>query len=155
MTTSDEILSVKENTEEDVEEEFKRDFVFIKVSSKDIFKSSFFKIPGCVLIDVRACFKRLYSRSEVEKKSSLKFYLKLCGLESKADMPFNKLWNYYFEAKELFSDITARNMHKVANYCIIDALHCQELIIKYNVINDYREVISIAYVSLFDTHYRA
>src|SRR5439155_19426266 len=59
------------------------------------------------------------------------------------------------EAKELSSDITARNMHEVANYCIIDALRCQELIVKRNVINDYREVTSIAYVSLFDTHYRA
>ncbi|CAG8507115.1 18062_t:CDS:1, partial [Cetraspora pellucida] len=29
------------------------------------------------------------------------------------------------------------------------------LAIKRNVINDYREVASIAYVSLFDTHYRA
>src|SRR6266542_307577 len=155
VTTFDKILSLKENTEEDVEEEFKRDSIFIKVSPEDIFKSSFLKIPGCVPIDVRACFKRLYPCSEVKKKSSLKFYLKLCGLESKADMPFNRLWNYYSKVKELFSNITARNMHKVANYCIIDALHCQELIIKYNVINDYREVISIAYVSLFDTHYRA
>src|SRR5436305_3354493 len=46
-------------------------------------------------------------------------------------------------------------MCKVAHYCIIDALRCQELMVKQNVINDYREVASIAYVSLFDTHYRA
>ena len=155
MTTSDETLSVKKNIEEDVKEEFKRDSIFIKVSLEDIFKSSFLKIPRCALIDVRACFKRLYPHSEVEKESSLKFYLKLCGLESKADMHFNRLWNYYSEAKELSSDITARNMHEVVNYCIIDALRCQELVVKRNVINDYREVASIAYVSLFDTHYHA
>src|SRR5437763_1798301 len=106
VTTSDETLFVKENPEEDVEEEFRRDSVFIKVSLKDIFKSSFLKIPGCVPIDVRTYFKRLYPRSEVEKESSLKFYLKLCGLESKADMHFNRLWNYYSEVKELSSDIT-------------------------------------------------
>jgi len=46
-------------------------------------------------------------------------------------------------------------MREVANYCIIDALHCQELLVKLSVINDYREVASIAYVSLFDAHYRA
>ena len=91
MTTSDETLSVKENTKEDVEEEFRRDSVFIKVSPKDIFKFSFLKIPGCVLIDVRAYFKRLYPYLEVEKESSLKFYLKLCELKSKANMPFNRL----------------------------------------------------------------
>src|SRR6266498_5240559 len=95
MTTFDKILSVKKNTEEDVKEEFRRDSVFIKVSLKDIFKSSFLKIPGCVPIDICVCFKRLYPRSEVKKKSSLKFYLKLYGLESKADMHFNRLWNYY------------------------------------------------------------
>ncbi len=93
MTTSNETLSMKENIEEDVEEEFRRDSVFIKVSLKDIFKSSFLKIPGCVLIDIHACFKRLYPCSEVKKESSLKFYLKLYGLKSKADMYFNRLWN--------------------------------------------------------------
>ena len=44
-------------------------------------------------------------------------------------------------------------MHEVANYCIINTLHCQELVIKCNVINEYKEVTSIAYISLFDTHY--
>jgi len=68
-------------------------------------------------------------------------------------MHFNRLWNYYSEAKELSSDITARNIYEVANYCIIDALRYQELVVKCNVINDYREVTSIAYVSLFDTYY--
>ncbi|RIB22901.1 hypothetical protein C2G38_2033211 [Gigaspora rosea] len=155
VTTSNETLSVKENTEEEVEEEFRRDSIFIKVSPEDAFKSSFLKIPGCVPIDVHACFKRLYPHSEVEKESLLKFYLKLCRLESKADMPFNRLWNYYSETKELSSDITARNMHEVANYCIIDVSRCQELTVKCNIINNYRKVASIAYVSLFDTHYRA
>src|SRR5436189_5628821 len=46
-------------------------------------------------------------------------------------------------------------MREVANYCIIDTLRCQELLVKLSVINDYREVASIAYVSLFDAHYRA
>ncbi|RIB21397.1 DNA polymerase family B-domain-containing protein [Gigaspora rosea] len=106
MTTSNEYSSIKENAKEGVEE-FRRDSVFIKVSPEDVFKSSFLKIPGCVPIDVRACFKRLYPRSE----------------------------NYYSEAKECSSDITARNMHEVANYCIIDALLCQELVVKRNVRN--------------------
>ncbi|CAI2192090.1 11540_t:CDS:2, partial [Funneliformis geosporum] len=36
-----------------------------------------------------------------------------------------------------------------------NALCCQELLVNQSIINDYREVASIAYVSLFDTHYRA
>jgi DNA polymerase elongation subunit (family B) len=96
-------------------------------------------------------------------------------------MPFNKLWKFYSDALHLLKvptaaplaeqrsalsaplwpgrtascNETARNIHEIVNYCIIDALRCQELIVKRNVINDYREVASIAYVSLFDTHYRA
>jgi DNA polymerase elongation subunit (family B) len=151
------------NAEEDTDD-FRRDSVFIKISPEDVFKSSFLKLPGCVPIDVRACFKRLYPRSEVEKESSLKFYLKLCGLDSKADMPFNRLWKFYSDAIKQSSFVcegheveqeSARNLREIANYCVIDALRCQELVVKRNVINDYREVASIAYVSLFDTHYRA
>ena len=71
VTTSDETLSVKENTEEDVEEEFRRDSVFIKVSPEDIFKSSFLKIPGCVPINVCACFKRLYLAQKWKRKVRL------------------------------------------------------------------------------------
>ncbi|CAI2195063.1 14826_t:CDS:2, partial [Funneliformis geosporum] len=46
-------------------------------------------------------------------------------------------------------------MREVANYCIIDVLHCQELLVKLSQINDYREVAFIAHVSLFNSHYRA
>ncbi len=133
--------------------------IIIKISPEDNYLSTFLKIPGCVPIDVRACFMKLYPRAEVDKKSSLAFYLKLCGLDSKADMPYNKMWKIYSEAKESISlnksHSTIENMRKVAYYCIIDALRCQELIVKRNVINDYREIASIAYVSLFDSHYRA
>ncbi|CAB5186435.1 unnamed protein product [Rhizophagus irregularis] len=153
-----------EEDDSDHASEFRRDAIRIKISPEDVFMSSFLKLPGCVPIDVRACFKRLYPRSEVEKGSSLKFYLKLCGLDSKADMPFIRLWKFYSDAiKRSFHECegrdaeqeSARNLHEIANYCIIDALRCQELVVKRNVINDYREVASIAYVSLFDTHYRA
>ncbi|RIA81377.1 hypothetical protein C1645_837120, partial [Glomus cerebriforme] len=47
----------------------------------------------------------------------------------------------------------AEQMHEVAKYCIIDALSCQWLMIKHNAINKYREVASVAFLSLFDAHY--
>ena len=127
---SNKTISAKEDIEEDIEAEFRRDSVFIKVTLEDTFKSFFLKIPGYVPIDVCTCFKKLYPCLEVKKESLLKYYLNLCRLESKADMPFNRLWNYYSETIEYSSDIIARNMHKVANYCIIDALRCQELVVK-------------------------
>ncbi|GES85330.1 DNA polymerase family B-domain-containing protein [Rhizophagus clarus] len=70
-------------------------------------------------------------------------------------MPMSKLWKYYSEAKDRASDSSKKHMHEIVNYCVIDALRCQELMVKSNVINDYREVASIAHISLFDSHYYA
>ncbi|CAI2187613.1 17687_t:CDS:2, partial [Funneliformis geosporum] len=78
---------------------------------------------------------------KVEKEVSLKFFLKKCGFDAKADMPYDEIWRIYSEAKEHPSSITGKKMHKVANYCIIDALRCQELLVKLSQINDYREGI--------------
>ncbi|GES85640.1 ribonuclease H-like domain-containing protein [Rhizophagus clarus] len=56
------------------------------------------------------------------------------------------------------------NSHKKANAESIltwnyfgrkDALRCQELMIKSNIINDYRKMASIAHISSFDSHYYA
>ena len=100
------VKTISTNAEEDMKGKFKHNFIFIKISPEDIFKSSFLKLSGCVPIDICACFKRLYSRSEVKKESSLKFYLKLCGLNSKANMPFNKLWKFYSDALYLLKALT-------------------------------------------------
>ncbi|CAI2194615.1 285_t:CDS:1, partial [Funneliformis geosporum] len=50
---------------------------------------------------------------------------------------------------------TAEQMREVAKYCIIDAISCQRLMVKRNAINEYREIASIAFLSLFDAHYFA
>ena len=141
-----------EEGEEDPEEkEYMGGRIKIKITAEENFFSSFLKLPGCVPIDVRVCLKKRFPRSEVEKGGSLKFFLRKCGLDTKADMPYDKMWKIYSEAKKNSSSSTARNMREVANYCIIDTLRCQELLVKLSVINDYREVASIAYVS-FSTH---
>ncbi len=145
-----------EEGEEDLEEkEYMGSRIKIKITAEENFFFSFLKLPGCVPIDVRVCLKKRFPRSEIEKGGSLKFFLRKCGLDTKADMPYDKMWKIYSEAKKNSSSSTARNMREVANYCIIDALRCQELLVKLSVINDYKEVASIAYVSLFDAHYRA
>ncbi|GES89467.1 DNA polymerase family B-domain-containing protein [Rhizophagus clarus] len=82
-------------------------------------------------------------------------YYQKYGLDGKADMPMSKLWKYYSEAKDRASNSSKKHMHEIINYCVIDALRCQELMVKSNVINDYREVASIAHISLFDSHYYA
>ena len=62
---------------------------------------------------------------------------------------------YYERALKETNDTTAEQMREVAKYCIIDTLSCQRLMVKRNVINEYKEVASIAFISLFDTHYFA
>ncbi|CAI2190257.1 10081_t:CDS:2, partial [Funneliformis geosporum] len=84
----------------------------IKISAEDDFTSSFLKIPGCVPIDVRVCLLKRFPKAEVDKKGSLKFFLKKCGLDSKADMPYEKMWKIYSEAKKSPSSTTARNMRE-------------------------------------------
>jgi hypothetical protein len=77
---------------EEVEEE--KDFIGaikIKITAEEDFYSSFLKLPGCVAIDVRVCLKKRYPRAEIEKEGSFKFFLEKCGLDAKADMPYNKM----------------------------------------------------------------
>ena len=50
----------------------------------------------------------------------------------------SKLWKYYSKTRDETSNSSVKNMHKIINYCIIDALHYQELIVKENIIKDYR-----------------
>ncbi|GES80527.1 ribonuclease H-like domain-containing protein [Rhizophagus clarus] len=129
-----------------------RESVNIKINPSLTFESSFLKLLGCVPIDVCTSFLQLHPRSE---KWSLRYFLEKYGLDGKADMPMSKLWKYYSEAKDRASDSSKKHMHEIANYCVIDALRCQELMVKSNVINDYREVALIAHISLFDSHYYA
>src|SRR5947207_15744760 len=89
------------------------------------------------------------------KKSSLAFYLNKSELESKLDMPIHHMNKYYERALNETNATMVEQMHKIAKYCIIDALSCQRLMVKHNAINEYREVVSVAFLSLFDAHYFA
>ncbi|PKK58991.1 DNA/RNA polymerase [Rhizophagus irregularis] len=123
----------------------------IKVNDRD-FHSKHLKIPGCVAIDVRPCFMKFYPKAE---KSSLAYYLKECGLDNKLDMPFQRMFKYYGRALKETNATTVEQMREVAEYCIIDAISCQRLMVKHNAINEYREVASVAFISLYDSHYFA
>ncbi|GES84373.1 DNA polymerase family B-domain-containing protein [Rhizophagus clarus] len=123
----------------------------IKVNDGN-FYSKYLKIPGCVAIDVWPCFMRLYSKSE---KSSLAYYLRECNLDNKVDLPIHRMNKYYKMVLKETNATTAEQMREVAKYCIIDALSCQQLMVKHNVINEYREVVSVSFLSLYDAHYFA
>ena len=144
-----------------------RDSQKIKISAEETVLSSYLKVPGCVPIDARVCFKKLFPKSETSAAGSLKFYLQASGLPGKADMPIGKMWRHYEEAKKLTAAAAsgaaasgaaasaATNMRAVAHYCVIDAERCQSLLVRRAVLGDYREVSTLAYVSLADAHYYA
>ena len=118
----------------------------VKISAEQNEHIKFLKVPGSVPIDDRIVFQKLFPRAETgSKSSSLNYYLKMCGLESKAEMTPHEMWDY-FEKND------APKMRDVANYCIIDALRCQELLLKRNVINDYVEKVTLSYTCLADAH---
>src|SRR6266542_4381360 len=89
------------------------------------------------------------------EKSSLAFYLNKSGLESKLDMSIHHMNKYYERALNETNATTVKQMREIAKYCIINALSCQRLMVKHNAINEYREVASVAFLSLFDAHYFA
>ncbi|CAI2187846.1 3469_t:CDS:2 [Funneliformis geosporum] len=111
-------VKVSEEGKEDPEEkEYLGGPIKIKISIEDNFTSSFLKLPGYVLIDIRVHLKKRFPCSEVKKEGSLKFFLQKFSLNN--------------------------------------TLRYQELLVNQSIINDYKDVASIAYVSLFDAYYRA
>ena len=146
-------MSVNTRKKSTNEEVYKWNFVEkrqIKISAEENFFSSYLKLSGCISIDVRVCFKKLYPKGE---SSSLKFYLSKCNLLSKTDMPIKKMWNIYKNSLDGKGD--PDQMRLVAHYCIVDAMRCQELMRKRNIIEDLKETGSLTFLTLSDCYYCA
>jgi DNA polymerase elongation subunit (family B) len=133
----------------------------IKLTADNRSESYYLKIFGIICIDSRIAFRKIYPKAT----SSLKGFLELCNLDSKLDLSHIKLRKYYGDSKQniIFPNTTQeqsieqhkQNIYKIAKYCLVDALRCQELLLFRNVINDYFEISSIAYVSLSDAFFYA
>jgi len=120
----------------------------IKINAEKQFESKSPIISGTICIDVLPCYMKIYPRSETTKYGSLKFYLQDNNLPSKIDLSPIMLWHYYEEG-------CLDKMREIAYYCIVDTISVQRLLVKRNVISDYREISSLAYVNLSDSHYYA
>ncbi|GBC36227.2 DNA polymerase family B-domain-containing protein [Rhizophagus irregularis DAOM 181602=DAOM 197198] len=130
-TDSENTLHILENGEEDTEvKEFLGGPIKIKISAEDNFFSSFLKLPGCVPIDVRVCLKKRYPRFEVEKEGSL------LNSSYKNAVLTLKLTCHTIKCGKHIQRRKGTRPHQLQEKCG-------------------KEVASIAYVSLFDTHYRA
>ncbi|CAI2197205.1 15449_t:CDS:2, partial [Funneliformis geosporum] len=116
------------------------------------FYLKYLKILGYVAINIWSCFMEFYPKA---KKSSLAYYLKEYKLNNKVDLPIHCMNKYYEKLLKETNTTTVKQMHKIAKYYIIDTLSCQQLMVKHNAINEYREIVFIAFLSLFDAHYFA
>lgn len=120
----------------------------IKINAEKTFYSQCLSVPGTISIDCLPCFMKIYPRLETNKFGTLKFYLQDNNLPAKIDLPIITLCKYY-ETGEF------KHMREIAYYCVVDSISVQRLFVKRNIITDYREVSTLAYVSLSDAHYYA
>jgi len=138
------------------------------------------RFPGYECIDVRIKFRQNMQFKTAEE-SSLKFFLDACKLDSKLDMPYDELHRRFnrsdLDEKSLVKYVKSKNkdaskselktkikefktkckseMAEVMDYCIVDALRCQELLLAKNVISDMREVGVRSFTSMYDCIYLA
>ncbi len=102
-------------------------------------------LEGYIPFDLRVILMKLNPTSS---KSSLKYFLDMYNLPSKDDMPIPELFRIYEQ-----NDIDG--MTDVVHYCYVDSFRLHQLIFKNNIIQDKREVSTLAYTSMFDAFYRA
>jgi DNA polymerase elongation subunit (family B) len=126
----------------------------IKCSADDYVNVDFMHIFGIIPIDVRIYYKKLYPKGDSSNSSSLKYYLRINNLPSKADMPINLMHSYYRAAKAKVP-ASDEHMRHVAYYCVVDALRCQQLLVKRNVINEVRDICNLANEYIFNGFIRA
>ncbi|RHZ81912.1 hypothetical protein Glove_117g250 [Diversispora epigaea] len=102
-TKSKNSFQIKKGAIDNSEEENDRvQSIIIKISPEDNYIFTFLKILSCVPIDIRTCFMKLYPHAEVDKKSSLAFYLKICGLGVKRICHIIKCGKFTQKRKRVF-----------------------------------------------------
>lgn len=117
----------------------------VKISAGNEETCKFIKTPGYIPIDSMIIFKKLMPKASSKK---LKFFLDVCGINPKADMPYDRMDNIY-KTRDIVG------MREVIHYCIIDSMRCPQLLIKKNIIGDKRELSALAFTSLYDAIFRA
>jgi DNA polymerase elongation subunit (family B) len=124
---------------------YKYHHVSIKIDAERIFYGYSIKVPGTVTMDCLPCFMKIYPKIDEGKYGTLKYYLKDNMLPTKVDLPIPTLWKYYETG-------IPKHMREIAYYCIVDTVSVQRLLVKRGIITDYREVATLAYITLSDAY---
>ncbi len=145
-----EFLSIKKLSKYDLKSENIFKYIYmqdqVKISADVPHKNvRNLNLEGYIPFDLRVILMKLNPTSS---KSSLKYFLDMYNLPSKDDMPIPELFRIYEQ-----NDIDG--MTDVVHYCYVDSFRLHQLIFKNNIIQDKREVSTLAYTSMFDAFYRA
>lgn len=138
----------------------------IKITADKRVFVNFIKFPGCVPIDTRVMYQRIFPKDE---KTSLNAFLKRVKLSAKADMPYTRMWKIYEMSVVAWDNYlmnptqqtqntvfqSAENMRSVAHYCVIDSVRCQELLVKRTAIRNNCEKGNFSFTSFSDTYLNA
>lgn len=128
--------------------------------------------PGYLNIDLQTQLRQIFGNPS---KYSLKVFLDICKLGSKVDMDYQEMFNIYHCSKilrlllqkvpnkesiriivlehlgllDLYYELK-RKMSLIAEYCIIDAGRCQDLLVKNSFIREKRGLGDLSYTSMHD-----
>ena len=126
----------------------------VKINPETKWDVKFPRIPGMICIDACVIYGKMleFARTDSSRKQSLNTYCKKVGLPGKIDVSIIKMWQTY-EAKD--SPERRKDLELYVEYCIIDSFRTHQLMLARNVIDENRDVATMAYVSLFDALYFA
>lgn len=143
----------RRTTLEKIEKWYIRD-MRVKINPETSWDARILKVPGILPIDACLVYGRMleFARNDSSRKQSLNSYCQKVGLPGKIDVSILDMWKT-FEAKD--SPERRKAMELYVEYCIIDSLRTHQLMIARNVVDEHRDVATMAYVSLFDAFYYA
>jgi DNA polymerase elongation subunit (family B) len=85
----------------------------IKIDADTYVDATFFRVPGYIPIDVRIVFRRLMPNAE---KTSLNFFLSVCKLGSKEDMPYMTMFKIYRLLRDFARDADTSDYGDIMSY---------------------------------------
>ncbi len=129
----------------------------VKIEADVYVNGNNFQVPGYISVDVMIAFRQIFPTSE---KWSLNYFLKENRLGVKKDMPYEDMFDIYemicrTPPDDESFDGLRHKMKDVAEYCVIDAQRCHELLKIRAVIKEKRELSNLSFTSVYDAFYRA
>lgn len=147
-----------------------------KINAELTVFGQYLKYPGYTNVDARPQLRKMKPDA---RSSSLRAYLKSYKLGDKVEMPYQEMFETFRKFLDLQTKIGIHSrlddylqsaktldlsnqleqlmteMVDIAEYCIVDAVRCQDLLLASNIVNDRREVASLCYISFNDAIYYA